>query len=144
MGSPDNAFAVEATRILRVRGWLTKESLRRAPLWGANLRGAALQAADLQGAILVKAVLQGADLKGAKLQRAVLQEANLQGADLRAANLQGADLWEACLQRADLRLVDLSTVRYLETTALGDAKADSKTQWPEGFQVPDTVVMVED
>jgi len=32
----------------------------------------------------------------------------------------------------------------LDPAKLDGAKASSETQWPEGFQVPDTVVMVED
>lgn len=56
MGSPDNAFAQEAVRALRSRGWLGDGSLKIANLWGANL----------QGAILIGANLQRADLQGAE------------------------------------------------------------------------------
>lgn len=40
MGSPNNDFAVEAVRILRLKGWLKDGSLEYASLIGANLQGA--------------------------------------------------------------------------------------------------------
>ena len=45
---------------------------------------------------------------------------------------------------ANLQGTHLYTARFLETAKLDRAKANSETLWPEGFQVPDTVVMVED
>jgi uncharacterized protein YjbI with pentapeptide repeats/DNA-binding XRE family transcriptional regulator len=117
MGSPDNAFAREAVRKLRVRGWLEDGSLHRANLVLANLSGANLVLAnlsganlydaDLRGANLREADLTGADLGGANLERANLVVANLGGAilseaDLSGANLYGADLGAASLERANL------------------------------------------
>jgi hypothetical protein len=84
MGSPSNAFAVEAARMLMVLGWLTNGSSR------------------------------------------------------------GANFQAACLIGADLRGTDLSTAQSLESTQLEGAKVNWETKWPEGFQVPDTVVIVED
>jgi hypothetical protein len=77
LGSPDNAFAIEATRILRARGWGFGEdaTLRRVYLSGANLQGANLWHANLQGAYLAYADLQGAYLIGANLQGALLNRA---------------------------------------------------------------------
>ena len=134
MGSPDNSLAVEAARRLRARGWLYDGSLGGANLVRANLEEAELWGANLQRARLVRA----------NLQEANLGEADLQEADLTRANLQEAKLWGANLQEADLRWADLSTAQHLETAKLDGAKANSETQWPEGFLVPDTVVMVED
>ncbi|MBC8248876.1 MAG: pentapeptide repeat-containing protein [Anaerolineales bacterium] len=145
MGSPDNAFALEAVRALRMHGWLCDGSLRRtdlrkanlqeASLWGANLQeaglgGANLQeaglgGANLQGTYLWDANLQGANLLGADLQRADMREANLQGAYLWGANLQGAILWganlrEATLEGASLQRADLSGAN-LQRANLWDA-----------------------
>ena len=47
MGSPDNAFAIEAVRQLRERDWLFDGSLKRANLRGADLSEAKLHQADL-------------------------------------------------------------------------------------------------
>ena len=63
---------------------------------------------------------------------------------LRRAFLIGADLQGASLMRADLQEANLSTAQHLETANLDRAIADSETKWPEGFQVPDTVVTVGD
>lgn len=90
MGSPDNAFAREAVRALRSRGWLGDGSLQGAWLGGANLQGAFLGLANLQGADLRAANLQGANLMDANLREADLRYANLHGADLGDANLEGA------------------------------------------------------
>jgi uncharacterized protein YjbI with pentapeptide repeats len=129
MGSPDRGFAVEAARILKMKGWgfgndttlhganleaanleealLFRVNLQNAYLGGANLEGASLGEANLQRVSLLGANLQGADLYGANLQGAHLFAANLQGVDLLEANLQGALLNGANLQGADLRGVNL-------------------------------------
>ena len=172
MGSPDNAFALEAVRALRSRGWLRKGSLkgadlRYANLQGANLRGADLQEADmrsagvplfgpqpphphkyrscatnLRGAILEGANLQGANLTGVDLQEADLRFARLQKANLSGANLRGAALGRAQLQEADLRDADLQKAD-LNDANLEGALADEDTVWPEGFEVPEGVVIVD-
>jgi uncharacterized protein YjbI with pentapeptide repeats len=111
IGSPDNAVAVEAARMLRARGWGFGEdiTLHKADLRGANLRGANLIGANLHEA----------DLKEARLQLAFLVGAALQRADLRGANLQGADLKEARLRGANLIGADLYAVRFLEADLQG-------------------------
>lgn len=117
MGSPDNAFAVEAVRQLRERGWLTdgsiksanlcKANLQNADLEGANLESADLEGANLQEAILTTAILLGGGLFEANLQDAKLQFALLLGADLQKANLRGANLQKASLAKANLRFAYL-------------------------------------
>lgn len=102
MGSPDNAFALEAVRRLRARGWLTDGSLHRARLENANLQGADLSHADLQGAYLVRANLQGARLYEANLSRAVLNDADLSGALLTRADLHETHLTDTQFHSADL------------------------------------------
>jgi len=66
MGSPDNAFAIEAARQLSSKGWLYDGSLRGAVLTGADLNGAKLFEANLTGANLCEANLKGADLSETK------------------------------------------------------------------------------
>ena len=69
MGSPDNAFAIEAVRMLRSKRWLTDGSLRRAYLPGANLPGANLEGAKLRGCRnwTSEQLNAAATLEGAKL-----------------------------------------------------------------------------
>ncbi len=102
MGSPDNAFALEAARILRQKGWLTDGSLHEANMWRANLQSAYLAQADMQRVVLDRADLRGVDLGSADLRRANLSGTNFQGSDLKSANLR-----ETILERADLRGADL-------------------------------------
>lgn len=112
MGSPDNAFAVEASRILADEGWLFDSTLHNASLERADLQDANLKGANLQGVNLFRAVLQdvtfseanlqGANLERVNLQDTVLQSANLQNAVLKSANLKGAVLGRANLQGANL------------------------------------------
>lgn len=59
MGSPDNAFALEATRQLEDWGWLLDGSLIGANLYRADLRKANLYRANMSRAELAKADLRG-------------------------------------------------------------------------------------
>ncbi|MEZ4671885.1 MAG: pentapeptide repeat-containing protein [Anaerolineae bacterium] len=102
MGSPDNAFAIEAVRMLAARDWLKHGTLKAAHLSHANLEGANLQQTMLFGvrlglANLCRAKLNEANLECAYLQNAILAQADLRGADLSGANLNGADMSSAKL-----------------------------------------------
>ena len=108
MGSPDNGFAVEATRILRAEEWLKDGTLVGANLWKANLARA-----DLGWAILWYTNLEGADLR----------KANLEGADLHDANLEGAELQGATFD---------------ENTVLPDSDYDSDTEEHSSTWTPET------
>lgn len=147
MGSPDNAFATEAVRKLRARGWgfgadksllravlreadlsaadLENIRLEGAKLWGVNLAGANLKIARLEGADLERADLQGANLWGANLEGANLVETNLRGADLRLADLEGADLKGANLENAKITEEQLSKAKSLADARQPDGKLDS-------------------
>ena len=83
---------------------------------------------------LPNANLSGEYLSGANLSGTDLREANLRDADLKRTDLSGANLSKAYLFGADLRGADLS-----------DAKYNSETKWPEGFD-PEAAeaVLVED
>jgi hypothetical protein len=118
MGSPDHAFALEAVRLLRLRGWLTDGSLNEVQLAEANLRRANLAGACMRGANLEGANLMDADLTGADLRQVILDNALIDGADLsqvdlrdaslRNAKLRGVELDDANLLGADLTDADLS------------------------------------
>jgi hypothetical protein len=112
MGSPNNAFAREAVRQLRSRGWLSDGTTSDVYLFFANLSGAYLGDAELCGAFLRSANLSGADLQDVNLSRANLIWADLSGAELSGANLSGADLEGA----------NLSGAQYIQCT-----------KWPYGF-----------
>lgn len=119
---------------------------------GANLSGARLPWAWLWAANLQRADLRYADLRGARLWAANMQEANLGHANLRRANLRGAslrggglewvDLRGARLEWVDLRGADLRAAQ-LGGALLHGARVNRETRWPSGFEVPDTVVLVD-
>lgn len=117
MGSPNNAFADEAARLLRIRGWgYAKEST----LHGASLVKANLQGTNLAGVSLRRADLWYANLSGAILNQANLREANLGDASLHGATLHYADLRGARLKGADLQEANLGWARFDEATILPD------------------------
>jgi hypothetical protein len=141
LGSPNHGFAVEAARMLRVRGWLSDGALRKVNLFGTDLQGAILGDADLRTAFLVQANLQAVDLREADLAGAYLGEANLREANLQNANLQETKLVAADFQGATLRGANLSGAKLgganLEGTDLrgalfdGDTVLPDKTRWTE-------------
>lgn len=102
--SPSYAFKEsDVNRALNRDMNLVGADLSRADLSRANLRGARLAAANLIGANLSKADFSNADFSGA----------DFSGADLSGANLSGAD--------------------FLNDAYLIDAIADSRTNFPDGF-----------
>jgi Pentapeptide repeats (8 copies) len=103
--------------------------LRRMRLYGPHVRGGA----NLKGALLSGSHLGRAGLRYAHLQGAHLREANLAKALLRNADLSGADLSRADLSGADLRGANLSGATNIRSANLTQAKADSTTIWPDGF-----------
>ncbi len=102
MGSPDNAFAIEALRQLHARDWVRDGSLKGAHLNLADLHGARMPSIDLQKANLWKANLEGVFLFSAVLEETDLHEANLKGAHMSFVHLQGANLENANLSGAEL------------------------------------------
>jgi hypothetical protein len=102
--------------------WDGERSLRRADLRGADLRGVNLGFSESWAF--------GADLSYADLSKADLSGANLRGTELTGANLREADLSNANLYGADLRSANLQGTR-----------ANRHTVWPEGFEVPEGVVI---
>jgi hypothetical protein len=119
MGSPDNAFAIEAVRKLRARGWGfgTDKSLERVNL----------QAADLEGADQETIRLEGSKLWGANLRAANLKDARLEGTDLECANLENTNLWGANLEGANLEKARVTAEQ------LSKAKSLTGTRLPDGI-----------
>jgi len=99
MGSPDNTFAKEAVRKLRVRGWLEDGSLRgtnlsRANLEGANLSGATVtqaklhQAKSLEGATMPDGTKHSGDTPKAEQEPGIAEEGAQDVGGLREARLR--------------------------------------------------------
>jgi hypothetical protein len=145
MGSDNNTIAKEATRVLKLKTWLTDGSLhgaylgyanlQEARLGNANLRSARLVNVNLQGAGLFSANLQEADLSHATLLSAYLWDANLQSARLVNVNLQSAYLVRANLQSAYLDKVNLQganlSLANLHNAFLYNAEFDESTILPD-------------
>lgn len=144
MGSPDNAFAREAVRKLRARGWigdgslvgarlsradLTQTDMPNAQLVEADLRGAVLVRADLRGARMSRVNLVGANLIGADLYGASLYLADARWADLRQARLASAFLLETNLAEADLSGASLVDARMLAAELRGANLSDANLQY---------------
>jgi hypothetical protein len=130
MSSPDNAFAVEAARILKARGWGFEGD---ATLHGAQLRWASLQGVNIEGVSL-----QQANLWEVNLDRAFLVRANLQGADLRVVNLQGALMMGVNLRGALLDEANLQGARLDDITVYGPQGPETvKTSFDEDTTLPD-------
>ncbi len=145
MGSPNNAFAVEAVRVAGQKGWLFDGTLHEADLIGANLEGVDLIGAHLQGATLFEINLQGADIAEVHMDGADLRFANLQdtfavfaifvATDLRQTNLQNADLGEAILLGANLQSANLDNAN-LDGASLPDGTKGSEDTDMERFTDP--------
>ena len=122
IGGKDRALAVDAVRLLRIRGWFSETLFR-----GANLEETDLSGLDLSYADLTGTNLEGTDLSNSDLSNTILIGANLIGSDLNSANLTHAVLQKANLQGVDLRGA------LLEKTVLYNAIYDDGTLWPETF-----------
>ncbi len=113
LGSPDNAFALDAVRKLRALGWVEDGTLQGAVLIRANLANAPLAGANLTGCNLEQAILVGADLRGSQFAGSNMRAANLSGADLTQASLVDVDLVYANMRKAILISVDLENAGLL-------------------------------
>lgn len=118
----DHVEAGTALRLLRLRGWISGDLLKRADLTNVDFAGLDLAHLDLSGARL-----HGADLSDTNLIASLLI-----GCDLRGADLSGANLNQTVLQKANLRGADLRTAS-LDKAILHNAAYDDETYWPEEF-----------
>lgn len=114
MGSPANEFAIEAARLLRVKGWLSDRSLEAVHLDYANLQNAYLRDATLAGAYIAEANLEGTHLTTANLSHVNFWKSNLRRAKLIGANMEWAYLRAAKLDNADLRGANLMCAKLDE------------------------------
>lgn len=139
MGSPDHAFALEAVRKLRSRGWGfgLDRSLQRKTFTSAHLLDARLEDVNLQHAWLFAAILENTLLIGANLQSAHFQRANLAGANLSRANLEQAvlietDMQNAYFEKTDLRGANLQDANLKGCVSFNQALLDATTILPDG------------
>lgn len=130
---------------------LARTDLRRSALVGANLQRARLREASLARAWLFKTDLRGVDMRGADLRDAKLREAT---ADLmtwwpdahfdpKAAGVRV----DPDLEHADLRSSNLSSYLSgddLARISLRGARANTFTEWPEGFDWRQAGVIMDD
>ncbi len=143
------AEVMDFVQIARAEG--KQPDLGRANLQKVDLRDQDLQGVKLFRADLTDADLGGADLREADLSRAILFRADLEDANLQGANLRGANLVEADLRGAKLNGADLMDANLLADdlydrilrAKLEGAVADHHTTWPEGFEIPEGVVIEE-
>jgi uncharacterized protein YjbI with pentapeptide repeats len=106
-------------------------NLAGADLSEARLSKINMAKCSLNGAHLERADLSRASLEGANLSWARLEHANLSGAHLEGANLGGSYLKDTNLRGAYLQGADLRRAYHLK--GIYEAKYDSKTKWPHGY-----------
>lgn len=116
MRSQNNDYAIEAARLLWLRGWIADGTLTKADLTLANLKAVGLVGANLSGAILSGANLEDATLWDANFQYVLWGSANLKKARLSGANLEGSRFDNAKLQGAILSGANLMNAKFLRTT----------------------------
>ena len=119
-GSESNAFALDAAKQLRQKGWLENGKLKKINLAHADLEKANLGDADLEGADFsyarlkkakfIQANLKDSNMLGVDLRGAECRWADFRGVNLRWANLDGAMLEGAKFDGADLRFAKLGDV----------------------------------
>jgi hypothetical protein len=115
--------------------YLSRVDLRAAFLPDARLPSTTMRHTNLARALMRHIDLENSDLEDTDLRQADLGGARLSNASLYKAHLQGADLRGADLRKTDLRGANFQGAR-LESADLRDARVDSTTVWPEGFQPP--------
>ena len=121
--SPDNKYALQAIEEMRVRGWLSDNSLKGIALCNAQLQGADLMNAQLIGVDFHQARLEWTDFSGANLFGVKFTRANLSGCNFNSANLANADLYKANLRGArNLTDEQLSTVKRLWGAIMPDGE----------------------
>ncbi|MDF1661825.1 MAG: pentapeptide repeat-containing protein [Planctomycetota bacterium] len=125
------------------RGSLRWADLRCATLKNAKLGGADLCGLDLRDAHAENTNFKGADLCAANFGKAALDSADFSFSDLSYAKFHGAVLRGATLTGADLSAVDF-TDADLQDADLAGALYDSETKWPQGFEIADKGMILEE
>ncbi|MEM7105662.1 MAG: pentapeptide repeat-containing protein [Bacteroidota bacterium] len=151
-GSESNAFALDATKQLRKKGWLNDGRLSginliHAQLQCANLSQSVLNNVDLShanlnSANLVEADLRGSDLTAADLSNTECRWTDFRNANLRWANLEGAILDGARFEGADLRFAKLGDINE-NTVSFAGAKMSESLSEREVFIIQNSVSMIQ-
>lgn len=136
--SESNAFALDATKRLRKKGWLMDGRLNgidmtHAQLDKANLSKAALQGTDfsyasMKASNLVEANFSNSNLTGVDLSNSECRWANFENANLRWANLEGATLDGVNLEGADLRFARLGEINESTVSLEGALLSQNLTE----------------
>ena len=118
--SESNDFALDATKRLRKKGWLTDGRLNgidmtdahldKANLSKAMLQNVNLSYASMKASILVEANFSNSNLTGSDLSNTQCRWTNFQNANLRWANLENATLDGANFDGADLRFARIGKI----------------------------------
>lgn len=122
---------------------------RKANLSGVNFRNANLNNVTFSESVLNDSDFTGATYEIGKISNSKLKKTNFQGVDLSTVDIENCDLRganlshlkgirraSACLfNGADLRSADLRDMTWAEGNKplFDNARYDSKTQWPAGF-----------
>lgn len=137
-GSESNDFALDATRQLRKKGWLTDGRLNGIDLVHAQMKNANLSKSVLQNvnfsytnlsdASLVEADLQGSNFTATDLSNAVCRWTDFRNTNLRWANLEGAILDGANFEGADLRFARLGKINNDTVSLEGAILSETLTE----------------
>jgi len=141
--SESNDFALDATKRLRKKGWLTNGRLNGIDMTSANLDEANLSKAKLQNvnlsyaslnaSILVEADFSNSNLTGSDLSNTHCRWTNFQNANLRWANLENATLDGANFEGADLRFARIG--KFNKSTVSFEGALMSENLAPEEIEL---------
>ncbi len=115
-----------------VESALKSVDFRRAVMLAASVKNVDLRFSDLSRTMAREAVFENTDLSWCDLRGTVFISALLIQCSLVGARLEGCVFIGTDMRGADLRSTDLSGSLLLHVQ-LGDARADQKTRWPDGF-----------
>ena len=116
MSSPDNAFAREAIRKLKLRGWFYEilSKIKEGELRGANLCNE-----DFSGISFENLDLSDSKLCGVNFARVIFNGVILCKAEVKHSNLIGAEFKLSNLAQADFSDSDLSYATFKNTSLQG-------------------------
>jgi hypothetical protein len=126
-----------------LRLYLSRVDLRSANLDSAKLIGAQMRHSNLARSWMVAATFDRSDLCYTDFRQTRAIRTRFVDSVLRGASFHGADVAEADFRRADLRAADMRS-RNLDRADLVGALVDSRTSWPDGFDVRAAGVVTEE
>ena len=135
---------------LMIGAKLARADLSGSTFLGTDLTGVNLAYAKLNGAMLIGANLSGADLRGADLSGAILTLAFPEGTSVDYyQSLAGEELLLALGETSVIKafydpfVLELNEVRLkttLQDAILQGVLYNNRTIWPEGFELPPSVI----